>query len=109
MTQTASETSASQSSLLKQLSSLESGAGLCCCGFLCSFDRSNTLSDKLVGAALHDVRSSLPDAEFVTQLERLKALQLRIQAVFDRLKIVEVSPNASRLQDPTETKSLSQY
>lgn len=73
---------------------------------LCSSNSFNRLSDQLVVAALRVVRSSLPDEEFVTQLGKLKALQLRIQAVFNRLKIVEASPGASPLQDRAEPKSL---
>lgn len=69
--QVASETSASQSSLLKLLSNLET--------------------------ALHDVRNSLPDEDFLAQLDRLKALQLRIQAVSDRLEVIEERTN--RIQE----------
>lgn len=54
-------------------------------GVLCS----RAFSDRLVVAALRDIRSSLPDHDFVTQLEKLKALQSRIQAVCDRLKVIE--------------------
>ena len=75
---------------------------------MCPFSMFNHLSDQLVVAALRDVKSSLPDEEFVTQLEKLKALQLRTQAVFDKLRVVEASPCASPLQDHTETKTLSQ-
>lgn len=68
--QVASETSASQSSLLKLLSSLET--------------------------ALRDVKSSLPNEDFVAHVEKLRALQHRIQAVSDRLAIVE--ERTSRIQ-----------
>ena len=47
---------------------------------------------KGLDAALRDVKSSLPNEEFVTQLEKLKALQLRVRAVSDRLEIVEARP-----------------
>ncbi|DBA76127.1 TPA: hypothetical protein ACH3X1_009869 [Trebouxia sp. C0004] len=61
----AGETSASQASLLKQLSELEQ--------------------------ALISVRSSLPSKEFVAQLDKLQSVQLRLQGVFDRLTTVEAS------------------
>lgn len=50
------------------------------------------LSYKAGVAALHDVRNSLPDEDFLAQLDRLKALQLRIQAVSDRLEVIEARP-----------------
>ncbi|DBA84269.1 hypothetical protein WJX79_002850 [Trebouxia sp. C0005] len=63
----AGETSASQASLLKQLSELEQ--------------------------ALVSVKSSLPSTEFVTQLDKLQSVQLRLQGVLDRLSIVEARTN----------------
>ncbi|KAL0055087.1 hypothetical protein WJX82_006875 [Trebouxia sp. C0006] len=59
----AGETSASQASLLKQLSELEQ--------------------------ALISVTSSLPSTEFVAQLDKLQSVQLRLQGVLNRLSIVE--------------------
>lgn len=61
--QVAAETSASQSSLLRQLSELE--------------------------AALQLVQKALPDKQFEEQLQRFEALQQRIQSVYDQLKTVE--------------------
>ncbi|KAL0018042.1 hypothetical protein WJX77_012515 [Trebouxia sp. C0004] len=68
----AGETSASQASLLKQLSELEQ--------------------------ALISVRSSLPSKEFVAQLDKLQSVQLRLQGVFDRLTTVEASTMLKLLQ-----------
>lgn len=47
------------------------------------------LSNQLVVAALHDIKSGIPGDGFVIQLEKLKALQLRIFAVFDSMKVIE--------------------
>lgn len=50
------------------------------------------LSYKAFVAALRDVKSSLPNEDFVAHVEKLRALQHRIQAVSDRLAIVEARP-----------------
>lgn len=68
--QIAGETSASQSSLLKQLSELEQA--------LCS------------------VRRGLPSEDFISQLNKLTLLQQRLQSVLERLKVVEA--RTSRIQ-----------
>lgn len=50
------------------------------------------LSYETFVAALRDVKSSLPHEDFVAQIEKLRALQHRIQTVSDRLAIVEARP-----------------
>ena len=85
-------TSASQSSLLKQLSELEQGmkGDHCMCMFA-AYGALSLVVKGFVPAELHSVRTSLPGQDFVAQLDKIRVLQQRLQSVLDRLRIVEAS------------------
>ena len=84
--QVAGETGASQSSLLRQLSELETGATL----VSRAQHHFRFVPHQLLSAALHFVQKSLPDKQLEEHSERFGALQLRIQTVYNQVRVVEV-------------------
>ena len=102
--QVAGETSASQSSLLKQLSELEQGMkGAHCLCMFAAYGVSSLLVKGFVPAVLHSIRTSLPSQHFVAQLDKIRVLQQRLQSVLERLRVVEASiillPSSHRQQN----------
>ena len=87
--QVVGDTSASQSETLRQLSTLEQGSKHL--SLKPSLWQTRSLTDLLLHAALHSVKRALPSDEFVSQLDKVNALQHRLQKLFSRLRLIEAS------------------